>query len=144
LSDDLPTIARLARYGIAIADDIQYELAREMPAKKVVFASQVTDVLEMDADLVIEYIKSVDTDFVLMSEWFGINKTFSVRLREVLDKENIKFVILDRRKTDVDINLSDYKMPIILSGWSFVANSSLSASAGKTINIVNSNPISIK
>lgn len=144
LKTDLATIARLVHYGITISEDIKYTLIqRGVSTEHLEFASNRSLRLEYDASLLLRLLVSVQPDFVLMNEWFGVNKEFTDTLKKGLAEANIKYQILDRR-SDIGLSLRDFSLPIILSSWSVVSASGLAAMSAKTINLVNSNPIKIK
>lgn len=144
LSTDLYTIARLAYLGVVISEEIKSNLSSSLDTQAVSFSSERNGTLEYDSELVLKYLLMVNTDFVLMTEWFGVNKEFSTSLKLGLANAGIKYQVLDRRKDSIEYNFRNYKMPIVLSSWSFVSDGSIAVLAAKTINLVNSNPINIK
>lgn len=144
LSTDLHTIARLAYFGVVISNEIKSNLSSLLDDQAVTFSSERVGTLEYDSELVLKYLLMVNTDFVLMTEWFGVNKEFSTALKEGLTNAGVKYQVLDRRKDSIDYNFRNYKMPIVLSSWSYVSDGSVAVLAAKTINLVNSNPINIK
>lgn len=144
LKADLATIARLVHYGITISNEIKYTLIhRGVNPKHLEFASSRSLRVEYDASLLLSLIVPIQPDFVLMNEWFGVNKDFTDTLKKGLAEANIKYQILDRR-SDIGVSLRDFSLPIILSSWSVVSASGIAAMSAKTINLVNSNPIKIK
>jgi hypothetical protein len=141
---DLATIARLVHHGVAISDEVKLTLAQNgISEKKIAFASERVHRLEYDATLVLSSILSINPDFVLMSEWYGVNKTFTEDIKNGLAAANIETRVLDRL-TDTKVNLREFELPIVLSSLSFISSSGLAALAAKTISLVNSNPITIK
>ncbi len=144
LNKDLRTLAKLVQSGVTISDEIIHALGdSEQAANKIAFAVARSCALEYDYELILSYLRSVKTDFVLMSEWFGVNKEFTDKLQHGLTESNINYKMLDRR-SDINVNLRVYDLPIILSSWSVVPDSTLALTAAKIITLVNSNPINIK
>lgn len=145
LSTDLPTLARLVHYGISISDEIIQEVAtNNVTVEKAKFAAARESSLEFNDELILDHLLSIETDYVLMSDWSSVNRSFSTKIQAALKSAEIPYSVIDRRKAGQDIDMSQYVMPVILSGWSFISNSPLAALAAKSINLVNSTPIDIK
>jgi len=137
LNTDPSTIARLAHYGVKIAIDLE---KHNIPS----FAIDRIVQIDYNAKDIINVIKTIDSDYVLMTEWFGIQKDFTQEVISELNNNNIEHKLLERRAEPDSLNLRNYKLPVILSSWSFVTNNALHSTAAKTIHLVNNNPIAIK
>jgi hypothetical protein len=139
LKIDVATFARLSFYGIEISPEIQNEI---LDKNKVEFAISRMPLVEHDVELLTDYLISIGADFVGMSEWLSIKHDFNKVLQDKLNTASIEYRMLDKRSQYHELNLRNYKMPVIISKWS--AATFLSDSAAKTITLVNSNPIPIK
>lgn len=145
LSNSPPLISKLVSHGVAISDNIKYNmLSSGITNKQIQFITSWSPSLEYDVDSIMDSIGLIQADYVLLCEAFESKKDFMKELTKRLSTEKIDFQILEKRKTDTKIDMSSYKLPVVITGWSFVSSSLLASGAAKSITLVNSNPIEIK
>jgi hypothetical protein len=134
LNDNPATIARLVRLGINIDIDVDS------------FAKEMNPQLEVhNVSILIESLQSIDTDFVILNEWRGVNKEYMYNVANHLKANKIKHsIIKNDQVTDFTIvDLRKYEMPVKINlGMSKTEDGT--KYLGKTINLVNSTPIEIK
>jgi hypothetical protein len=138
LNDEPYNIARLVRMGINIDKSL-------ITDKKISLAADNAPSIEQfDIGTIIDYLLSIKADMVILAEWFGPNKGFIMELANNLNANKIEHVLVkSKRVNDFNIDLRKYEMPvkINLGIWQ---NDNRLLYLGKTINLVNSNPIDIK
>ena len=140
LDDSLPTIARLAYRGITIDDSVIDKLSETLSIKKILFAIERHSSLELDPDLIIEYMLSVKTDFVLLPEWSNGIKSIVDNLKNKLEEHNIYCEVTKLRDSSTKRDVRQAELPISISSFSF---STSTVPAAKVITLVNKNQINL-
>lgn len=154
LSTDYPTLARLSRMGIRIdpslINDIHDELGgTDEVLRKLIFALDPQPKLEItETTLLAEYLQDIKSDMVLLTQWFGTNKTYVMELANLLKANKIPHTILKTKSggltnNGVDVNLKKYEMPVKVNLGNFTAHSSM-AHIAKSVQVVNSTEIYIE
>jgi len=146
------TLARLSRSGIRIdpslINDIHDELGgTDEVLNKLIFAINPSPTMEVnDQTQLMIYLRDIKADMVLLTPWFGLNKSYIMTLANLLKANNIEHRIstskvLGRGPGDVD--LKDYEMPVKINMGMFHPSDPANYLA-KNIQLVNSNEIYIE
>jgi hypothetical protein len=114
--------------------------------QKLLFALDSQPKMEVTSQsTLVECLKDIDVDMVLLNQWFGLNKSYVMELANLLKANNIPHRIL-KSKTGVgdimDLNLKECTMPVKITMGSFNSHSEVKHIA-KNVQLVNSNEINI-
>jgi hypothetical protein len=114
--------------------------------KKLIFSIDPHPKIEIsDHTLLVEYLLDIEADMVLLTQWFGSNKSYVMELANLLKANDIKHMILPSKDTNLSINLVDlklYKMPVKINMGVYNPHPVLK-NVAKNIQIVNSREIYI-
>lgn len=147
LEVSLKSFARLTYYGIMIDHELVKDLHNQMGNTKeaqelISFSTNHTSSMELsDTDKLISSLSAIGTDYVVMSELFGVNSAYINKMCDSLRDNNIQYEVIGRKKTDISATLDfkKYKLPVIINTGTWRYN--INKKAAKMINLVNSQPI---
>ena len=134
LSDDVDTFITLSKHGVSIGS----EFYKDDPKLKFMCES-VTNVEHWQMDSMIEWLKEMKCELVVLSGFSSINLA-KKKLIDLLRDANLEF--LDT--AIVTRPIKDYKNPVLVK---FKKNSDMLYSpdkVAKVIHLVNSNPVDVK
>ncbi len=138
-NDDPDTLARLCYHGITIDGSVIVKSFKDIDT--LLKSIDRTPHIEANIDNVVDYLLSIKSDFVLISEWqLNSVKINYTKFIETLTNLNISCEVVDRRKSSAP-NLKQYKLPVAIGNMSFSAD--ISPLVAKTISLVNSKEIKI-
>jgi hypothetical protein len=151
LSTEYHILARLTRMGIRMDPSLVNEVHDELGGtdevmQKLLFALDSQPKMEVTSQsTLVECLKDIEVDMVLLNQWFGLNKSYVMELANLLKANNIPHRIL-KSKTGVgdimDLNLKECTMPVKITMGSFNSHSEVKHIA-KNVQLVNSNEINI-
>jgi hypothetical protein len=143
----LVCLARLSHMGVAISQEVVTEIYDTMEsgqeaAAQLAFALDPTPWIEYSKkDLIIERLKMIGADMVLLAGWYVSNKSHVMEIANLLKANDIPHHLSKRGET-VSIDFKQYKMPVKLElGISSLPNVQYIA---KTVRLLNSTPIDYK
>lgn len=143
----LSCLAKLTHLGVEVSTEIVAEIYESMEDGKeaydhIGFALDSTPWIEVTStDLLVERLRMIDTDMVLLAGWYVSNKSYVMEIANLLKANKIPHHLTSRGET-VNINFRQYKMPVKLElGISSLPNVQYIA---KTIRLTNSTPITYK
>ena len=153
LNTEYHTLAKLSRMGIridpALISDIHDELGgTDEVMNRLIFALDPYPKIEVsDINRLVEYLQYINADMVILTQWFGTNKSLVMELANLLKANSIPHRVLrskaDTLLKDTDIDLSVCEMPVKINMSSFSIQNSMKYVA-KTIQLVNSSEIYIE
>jgi hypothetical protein len=140
LNNEPHNIARLVRMGINIDKSL-------ITDKKISLAvDKAPSIEQFDIGTIIDYLLLIKADMVILTEWFGPNKDFVMELANNLKANKIEHILVkSTRVPELNIrnDLRKYEMPVKINLGIWQSDNKLMY-LGKTINLVNSEPIDIK
>jgi hypothetical protein len=151
LNTEYHTLARLSRMGIridpALISEIHDELGgTEDAMNKLIFAISPQPTMEVTSQVrLVEYLKDINADIVLLNQWFGLNKSYVMELANLLKANKIFHRILKTKSgmDDIaDLNLKQYSMPVKITMGFFNSQNAIKHIA-KNVELVNSKEILI-
>jgi len=132
LNEDPATIAKLVRLGIKI----------DVLANKV--ATEFNTQLEYyDIKYIIESLQRIGTDYVILNQMYGVNKSYMMEVANHLKANKIKHIIKTKGPESFKEDLRQYEMPVKLNFGMIKADDSIKY-LGKIIGLTNSTPIEVK
>lgn len=152
LNTGYDTLARLSRMGIridpALISDIHDELGgTDEVMNKLIFALDPQPKIEItNTDRLIEYLRDIRADMVLLTEWFGTNKSVVMELANLLKANKITHRVLKSKAGNLskgEIDLRKCEMPVKINMSTFTSHGSTKHVA-KAIQMVNSSGIYIE
>lgn len=143
LSDSLDVLAKLHFHGVTISRSVVNDIGPEFTDDELAFILEREPTIEMNPEMIVSRLRLMGADYVLLRERQSANKSFCEILLRLLNDANIKVDILDNRdKFSILASTKQYKMPVLLGGYSF--SPAMGVFFAKHIGIVNSKPIDIK
>jgi hypothetical protein len=133
-------IAKLIYHGIEISKDVLSTLALTEADYKFLVDREPT--IEMNPQQILEKLKMLGVDYVLLRERSSVNKTAAEELIHVLEAANIHVDSLDHKNKPSFDRIKQASMPVLIGGYSFATP--LNTMFAKVIGLVNNNPIKIK
>jgi hypothetical protein len=153
LNTEYHTLAKLSRMGIRIEPSLISDIHDELGGtdevmNRLIFALDPCPKIEVTAvNRLVDYLQHINADMVLLTQWFGTNKTLVMELANLLKANNIPHRVLksktDNLSKDNLIDLSKCEMPVKINMSSFSVQNSMKYIA-KTIQMVNSSEIYIE
>jgi hypothetical protein len=153
LNTEYHTLAKLSWMGIRIdpslISDIHDELGgTDEVMNRLIFALDPNPKIEVtDVNRLVDNLQHINTDMVLLTQWFGTNKSLVMELANLLKANNIPHRVLKSKTDNLSknhvVDLSKCEMPVKINMSSFNVNSSMKHIA-KAIQMVNSSEIYIE
>lgn len=143
----LACLAKLTHMGVDVSQEVITEIYDTMDSGQdayshLAFALDTSPWIEYSKkDLIIERLKMIGADMVLLAGWYVSNKSHVMDIANLLKANQIPHH-LSNRSENVSIDFRQYKMPVKLElGISSLPNVQYVA---KTIRLLNSTPIDYK
>jgi len=145
---DLNSVAKAIDYGIYIADSIVNALEnKSIDGKLVQFAKSPAPHLDInDVPSIVEALKSIGCDYVIITESLSHTKISTKKLEEALTSVGIDCKVVDRKSDLASIRSNDYDMPVAVytSIWVPKERSKERLGVRKAVTLMNNKPIDIK
>lgn len=143
----IKSFASLIFYGVKIDHDLVVDLHDQLGGtpealELVTFAINPAPVVELSSTTkLIDYLKAIDTDYVVLSELYGINNMYLSNIRTGLLNNGIEYAMIDRKKVDMTaiLDFTSHRLPVIINTGTWRHN--INKTAAKIINLVNSQPV---
>lgn len=136
----LKTLARVARYGIAIDDSVIDEYLSLYDSDYVEFAKEKTYTVELDDMSIVDKLLTVEPDLIVISSFGNHMKSYFSQIKEALN-DKTEFLFLDSGGECMPPAYENKLVIKITSGmW---IKDARPMTVAKTIHVVNSKPIEL-
>lgn len=142
LNDSLSSIARLAYHGITISRSVLNDISKDITDDEILFAVERDVTMEFDIPTLTKRLKMIGTDLVVVRELNTLTNPLYLSLKTNLEPEGVIVENLQRNSTRNLENIRKAKLPVIVSGTSFIT--AVTPFFAKVVGLKNSNPIDIK
>ncbi len=144
-------LARLVCYGVTISNDVIVEAIEKLgdtpEAHKLIdFAVSQSIIFDCsDAITLVDFLKKIKCDFVIIIETFGVATKELPSLVSEIKKQELSYHYIDRKSNANTIDIDKYEFPVTINSslWASPNQDRVRQISCKTVHLGNNKPIDI-